>query len=124
VAQEQTEQLTPDARLDPYRHGVAVVLDDEVVVGHLFHRVQVWWTVKGRVWPRRRVDPVERLEWFLAWSDQGRTTLEGTSHSEELDLLLTEFAAGELQLRGKTFQLRWLRGAEADQAWQWGNPFG
>src|SRR6266568_4155529 len=107
----------PDRRLDPYRRGIAAAWDDDVLVGYLATRVQIWWTAEGRWWRRRYVNPVERPEFLLSVLGSGEPSRYVDGVAGDVGSVIEEWGCGTFRYGGWTLTLRWLAGAEEDAAW-------
>ncbi|MCZ0983385.1 hypothetical protein O1L60_41875 [Streptomyces diastatochromogenes] len=118
LTHERPEPLT-DARLDPYRHAAARLLEGDEQIGRLVIRVTTWWQREGPFWRRRWVNPRELPEWAL--SRVGPTLRlpdfdDGVVSAEELDEQLAEWDAGTFRLGGGLFVLDWLGDEETAAA--------
>ncbi|MFF3624895.1 hypothetical protein [Streptomyces sp. NPDC002467] len=118
LRRERPEPPT-DARLDPYRHAAARLMDGDEQIGLLVIRVTTWWWREGPFWRRRWVNPKELPEWALAHVGPAQQLAEfddGIVLTEDLDEELADWAAGTFRLRGRQFRLDWLGEEEAHAA--------
>jgi hypothetical protein len=111
-----------DARLKRYEHRTAQMLSSGRAVGWLATGVSTRFEEKGR-WPRKEVTRTDALTWQVTWSDPSRfdngyNDISGDAlGTEDVTETLRDWDAGKHELAGEWFELRWLSGDEASDAW-------
>jgi hypothetical protein len=119
-ASELSSSVPHQLRLDPFRRGIAAVLEaDGSRVGTLVSDVQVWWRTEG-LFRKRNVDPREVVALQimfepvelgedgypveLPWVDQ---------YVEADDPMIDALLEGVLDYPGRPLRLRWFLGGDA-----------
>lgn len=117
---ELSSSVPHQLRLDPFRRGIAAVLDAEGArVGTLVSDVQVWWRKEG-LFRKRDVDPREVVALqimfepvelgedgypvALPWVDQ---------YLEADDPMIDDLLEGTLDYAGRPLRLQWFLGGDA-----------
>lgn len=111
-----SRHLRPDPVLDQFRQGVAALVDQDTVVGHVATLVESFWS------PSHPFRMQERVWLRVTWIDGRREELleDYPPWTSVADLREGHFVWPDLH-GDIDFKTRWLTGADQQQAWrQWG----
>lgn len=117
---ELSSSVPHQLRLDPFRRGIAAVLDSEGTrVGTLVSDVQVWWRTEG-LFRRRNVDPREVVALQITFDP---VELGDDGYPVELpwvdqvleadDPMVGALLEGVLDYPGRDLRLQWFLGGDA-----------
>jgi hypothetical protein len=111
----------PRAALRPYRRRIGR-LDDphrpNAVVGYLVTRVVVHWDTVGPHAAPLHVNPSERLEWRVHFTEASHPELFCDDVADLRPHAVDELATGRFVVSGRELGVTWLEGPEADDAWR------
>jgi hypothetical protein len=86
-------------------------------VGHLVTRVAVHWDTVGPHAAPLHINPSERLEWRVHFTDDRQPELYWDDVTVPRPRAVDELAADRFHVEGREVRVTWLEGTEADAAW-------
>jgi hypothetical protein len=87
------------------------------ILGYLVTRVATHWDTVGPHAAPLHVNPSERLEWRVHFTDDRHAELFCDDVTMSGTRAVDELAAGRFVVEGRRVRATWLAGAEAESAW-------
>lgn len=113
-----------DLRFERFREALAEAFIEDERAGFLSVRLEPYFTAAGPWWRRRWVNPEWGVDWLLAYEeevDRAHPRDDRPPFDDGLELndlsVFDELLAGEINLRGVVYSLRWIDRTAEPELW-------